>query len=100
MHAHRDMTKRYEPRVTYKEREMTCSRIIDRPEFLFELKVCQQYPDPDPCLEPELLLLGVENGASHAGDEKNGVEIGLNRVRAPVPEARAGTQASEHLFDP
>lgn len=79
---------------TQRVRQVTCSRIIDRPELLLELEVRQKDPYPDPCFEPELLLLRMENGASHAGDKQNRIDVRHVRVRAPVTKARAGKQAS------
>lgn len=49
--------------------------IVERPEALSEGKVSEKQPDPDPDFGFGVLLLRMQNRASHARDEEDGISV-------------------------
>ena len=64
--------------------------IIEGPELLLELQICEEESDPDPGLQPEPLPFRLEYGPAHARHQQDRVKIGpVHVVGAPASKAAA-----------
>lgn len=69
------MNKHTEKDLSFGVSHITGFGIVERPEVLPESKVSEKYSDPNPDLGLGALLLRMQNRASHARHEEDGISV-------------------------